>query len=460
MAKTREADGRRTRESTLHWLIAFDPEHQSRALELLLKAGAEIEADIGWNHPHIDLPGALPGGSPLHFAIFVHQLDLLHLLSTRFSEGGYNLNFKGSSDKTPLEYAVQQHWHDLVHILVEQGALRDPTANDEVLHWISVKPDYEDWAVDGILSSRLGELSVKCAQQLAAVRPTLVDAPDEFGYTPIMLAAYHHKEIVVRTLLDLGCRFDQRTPMDRDFRTALSLYADNLLLYDNDNIIDLLFAAGASLESASHSGKRILHFAARNNVLGAAEKLLQLGAILDATTYSGETPLHVAAMYNSVKVGKFLLDKGANPLATHTKGQLNEEGWLGLTPFAFASWGRHENFIKLLLEYKVEPVARPNSDDTVFHFAVSEPDARMLDVLLRIDDLATADVLNRRNMNGMTALHLCAGNFGRHDHIVSLVEANAGLNELAACGHSALDLAYQTRERAKRDLNEQDQGIF
>src|SRR5437762_13461319 len=93
-----------------------------------------------------------------------------------------------------------------------------------------------------------------------------------------------------------------------------------------------LFAAGASLESASNSGKRILHFAARNNVLGAAKKLLQLDAMLDETTYFGETPLHIAAQYNSVRVGRLLLDKGANPMATHTVSGLNEEGWTGLTP--------------------------------------------------------------------------------------------------------------------------------
>src|SRR5204862_8259309 len=138
-------------------------------------------------------------------------------------------------------------------------------------------------------------------------RPTLKDASGELGYTPLMLAAYFHKPHIVGCLVELGCEVDKKTPDDRDFRTALSLYVDNLLSYDNDDIIDILYNAGADLESASNSGKRVLHFAARNNVLGAAQMLLSLGADLHATMYYGETPLHVAAYYNSVAVGRHLL---------------------------------------------------------------------------------------------------------------------------------------------------------
>ena len=414
--------------------------------------------DISWYHPHIDVPGKFPNGSPFHFAISCHQLGMLHLLITQCPDLDRHINFKGSSDKTPLEYAVLKNWFDLVRELIEGGALHDQTANDEALHWISVAPDYEEWITDGMLSSELGYSSVICAKELAACRPTLVNAPDEFGYIPIMLAAYHHKENIVKVLIELGCEVDQSTPADRDLRTALSLYADNLLSYDNNNIIDLLFAAGASLESASHTGKRILHFAARNNVFRVAKKLLELGAVLDSTTNFGETPLHIAAMYNSVTVGKFLLDNGANSTATHTAGDLNEEGWIGLTPMAFAVSRKHKAFTKLLMEYNVEPLARPSTGDSVFHFAISEWDTQMLDMLLEVEDLVTAKVLNRRNRHGMTALHLCAGNFGRHNHITSLVEAGAEVNELSACGHSVLDIAYQTCDRAKMGLDGRAQG--
>ena len=382
-ARVRDDRGDVVSESALHWLIAFDHDEQERAVQLLKKGGAELKADITWNHPTIDPPGAFPLGSPLHFAVHCHQPHAIDTLLRSFS-GSNHINFPGSSDRTPLAFAAQLHWHDVVSQLIEAGALDDTDANDEVLHWISILPRHEEWAVAGILHSTLPDTAILCAEELLARRHALLEVPDELGYMPIMIASYHHKKSLVKCFIDAQCAVDARTPPENDGRTALSLYADNRLSDKSEDILNLLHAAGADLESPATGGKTVLHFAARNDVHGVAERLLYLGSRIDATTDYGETPLHVAAQYNSCRVGRLLLDQGANPASEHWRGTLNEQDWNGLTPIACAVSKRHKKFINLLLEYNVEPLARPATGDTVIHFAVSESTIKSSEFVLGI----------------------------------------------------------------------------
>jgi len=425
-------------------------------MQLLLNVRAELRTDITWNHLYMDLPGVFPRGSPLHFAIHCHQPEIVKMLLSP-KVGSDHLNYPGSLELTPMEYASKLHCPEIVDLLIVAGALNDLTKNEEVLHWISILPRYEEWAVNGICNFS-EEPVITCATQLLACRSSFLEAPDEMGYTPIMIAAYKHKESVVKFLIDQHCNVDVSNLPEYDGRTALSLYADNHLSYESDDIVDMLYTAGASLESASSSGKRVLHFAARNDVLGAAEKVLKLGAQIEGTTHYGETPLHIAAHYNSVTVGRLLLDKGANTIAEHGVGTINETDWKGLTPVAFAAARSHKEFMKLLLEYDVNPVARPSNDDSIIHFAVTETNIKVLNTVLALEGLANTDILNRVNKNGLTALHLCAGNLGRQDHIVALVKAGAAINRVSNSGFSVLDIAQQTLDFIIGELQDQDQG--
>lgn len=363
--------------------------------------------------------------------------------------GAKHINFSGSVDISPLEYATQLHWYDIVQVLINAGALSvDTSKNEEVLHWVSILPKYEEWAVDGILRTGTGSESParKCITALLVNRRSLLDAPDELGFTPIMIASYHHRDSVVKCLIEAHCEIDASTLPENDGRTALSLYSDNRLSHETDEILEWLCAAGADLDKGSSSGMTALHFAARNDVVGAATKLIHLGAKIEARTHFGLTPLHTAALYNSVRVGRLLLDQCAERLVEHWDGTLNEQAWRGLTPMAFAVSRCHNEFTKMLLQYEPDAIARPTTGDSVVHFAVSQSDTRMLDSLLLIKELATPNVLNRVNAHGMTALHLCAGNLCRYSHAIALVNAGADVNQLSNTRHSVLDIAIQTSE--------------
>jgi ankyrin repeat protein len=259
-----------------------------------------------------------------------------------------------------------------------------------------------------------------------------------------MLASYHHCETVVQRLISAGCDVNARTPPEYDSRNALNLYSDDQLSYEDDKIIDLLHAAGADLEQGSTSGKKPLHFAARENNVRATRRLLELGARLDSRRGYGETPLHTAALYGSVEAGRLLLEMGANRMAEHWEGGLNSR-WKGLTPLAFAGSRLQKGFIELLIEeYGVAPLARPRTRDTIVHFAISNTGEDMLKMLLDIPKLKRQDVLNQKNDKGIAPLHTACGN-GRQPHVELLVKAGADINQLTDSGHSPFDLAYHAR---------------
>ena len=63
---------------------------------------------------------------------------------------------------------------------------------------------------------------------------------------------------------------------------------------------------------------RPLHYAARNNALGAAHELvLTPGIEVNAVNNSGWTPLHYAAQHNAPEIVSILLAHGANPSLRH-----------------------------------------------------------------------------------------------------------------------------------------------
>jgi len=132
-----------------------------------------------------------------------------------------------------------------------------------------------------------------------------------------MTASYNHCETVARRLISAGCDVNARTPPEYDSRNALNLYSDDQLFYEDDKIIDLLHAAGVDLEQGSTSGKKPLHFAARENNVRAARGMLELGARLESRRGCGETPLHTAALYGPVEAGRFLLEIGAEKMVEH-----------------------------------------------------------------------------------------------------------------------------------------------
>jgi ankyrin repeat protein len=380
---------------------------------------------------------------------------------------------------TALNYALELWRLECARILIGYGALGDLEINRNCLLDIGTSLNHESWLAHGLYDLVAGDLAIRCIDLISAIAPSLLDTPQELGFTPLMQAAQTHDATIVRHLLHLGCSATSETPYENDGRTALNLLTENQLQYEPDDIIELLLAAGANLNhKSSKGGKNLLHFAARDNIVWIAERTLTLGIDIESRTTYGETPLHCAAFYGGFDVGRLLLSRKANTEVVHDYGTINAYDWKGLTPIAWAAVRFRRAFIEMLLEFKASIVARPRTRSTLLHLAVGEVEVedRLLGMLLEMPAFRKAEVLNARDTtHNATALHYCVGNIGREKHSLLLIEASADVHAVTSEGFSVLDLAFATkgwlcdaiellgREDAKEDFNSklsvgEDQG--
>ncbi|KAF1830818.1 ankyrin [Decorospora gaudefroyi] len=437
-------------ESPLHWLIAFDDADVEEAAQLLSSTATNTMPDMTWNHPSMDLPGRFPLGSPLHFTAFV---DGCTPLRAAIEYWKIPLGWQGASEITPLEFGICRRKIKTSEVLLRHGALEQQPPGRNVLREIGQSLIHETWVAMVSTHMSCDDLARHCIDLVVSRNRGLLDAPEEGGFTPLMGAAQHHDRATMKALIDLGCNVNAQTPSDYDGRTALNLLTENKMhLPPDDDALELLLAAGADLTLRSNPGYKLpLHFAARDDSVVMATKLLDLGlpgTEVDARATGYElTPLHVAAHYGSTRVAALLLGYGADATAMHRRGTFNSWDWDCLTPIAVAACLGRASMVELLLTRGGSALARPPSGHTVLHLAAAEPDAGMMRMLLGIPALADPRVLDKRATGGVTAMHLCAGNFARAEHLSLLLRAGADANARTDSGHSVLNVALMIRRR-------------
>lgn len=153
------------------------------------------------------------------------------------------------------------------------------------------------------------------------------------------------------------------------------------------NIIKLLAAKDADLNTQDEVGRAPVHYADREDIV---EVLLQCGAEINARDDSGDTPLHVAARDGRGAALEALLANGAD---------LNDRSASGLT----AMW--------------LIPLKNPE----------------ILDHLMR----GGADILSTRDPEGRTLLHLAARK-GTSDFVRGLLDRGADIESLDPEGRTPL----------------------
>lgn len=109
------------------------------------------------------------------------------------------------------------------------------------------------------------------------------------GWQPLHLAAYFGRVEAVRQLLDLDA------PVDEPSRNTLRVTALHAAASaSHSEIVWLLIAAGASVNSRQRGGSTALHLAAAAGDADSARALLSAGAKADAKNDAGHKPADVA----------------------------------------------------------------------------------------------------------------------------------------------------------------------
>lgn len=194
-------------------------------------------------------------------------------------------------------------------------------------------------------AARSGDLPK--VQALLKNDPSLVNAKDSTGSTPLGVAAAHHHKDVVELLLanhaDVNAQdssgwmplgFVLSNENDKDIAELLLVnHADvnarrnggetllhNAAFWGRKDALLFLLANGADVSARDNKGGTPLHQAAQEGRKEAAELLLANHADINAKDNDGFTPLHLAVEYNRKDVTELLLGAGADANAKTAHG--------------------------------------------------------------------------------------------------------------------------------------------
>jgi ankyrin repeat protein len=147
-----------------------------------------------------------------------------------------------------------------------------------------------------------------------------VNAPNDYGDTPLHSAAYLGHTEQVRLLLKSKADVSRRTHRGE---TPL-LYASRPEGYP-ETVLALL-EGGADVNLADNFGMTPLHGAAMIGDVEVAKALVDKGhADVNRQTLNGYTPLHIAAVSGKTEFVQFLLDNGANRELRDSRGLIPAE---------------------------------------------------------------------------------------------------------------------------------------
>eukprot|EP00210_Caulerpa_lentillifera_P005472 g5232.t1 len=267
-----------------------------------------------------------------------------------------------------------------------------------------------------------------------------VNALDETGVSPLLIACESGKFEIVKYLIDHGAdvkfkKANGTTPLHIASASGRLLIVD--LLIRSGALLDALASgstsslfvacagghaalvknlclAGANVEIQNHRGWTALHAACQSGNPAAVEVLLLYGVEVEATTNgTSSTPLHIATMNGNLEAAELLIDKG--------RANIEARQADNFTPLMLAANGGFLSLVRLLLKKGADPEAVGVHLRTALHVAASNGHTSIINELLDLDANK-----NSKTDNGSTPL-LLACNGGHEEAVAILLSKNASV---------------------------------
>lgn len=415
------------------------------AVQILIQAGARINTV------------AKNGLTPLHVAVKHKQKEILKLLLKQ----GTNKNVMDMEGRTPLYLSVEDGDIETINLLIEGGANAKVATEDgrTPLH-IALSRGQDGLEVAKILlragadanaKAQDGATGMHIAAQFGSLFEILnflveidqksldINAIDEYGQTPLLIAIYEADWNASERLLNMGARIDADR---RDGYTPVL----GAVIRGNKDILQQLLGKGASVDDEDEDGYSALHLAVLHGNKNITSLLLKAGASIDAVERSrNETPLHIAVRMGYSDIVQILLDSGANMRLPND---------FDFSPLEYALYRGDLPMVKILIEHDkksaIKAALQKNElGETPLHTLTKchndeGTKCKMLDELLAIGPEIE---INAKNGKGSTPLDL------------ALCEASENRLFITKLLGKGAEAGSETTQRILEDWKSQNVGL-
>jgi ankyrin repeat protein len=322
---------------------------------------------------------------------------------------------------TPLHVAVQARAHDIMKLLISNGASIEATNHmcefTKMAHFLTSKCSLGCWCFDVIpylrnetalhLASKHGHTAA--AQILLDAGASTTTRDVEHLRTALHVAVSHKRESVALLLTSCSTLLDIT---DDNHETPLHLAVKK----SSTAVVSALVQAKADIESENIDGLTPLHLACSHD--GRSEcldVLLNSGANANSVDILRWGPLHQASRHGSRSAIARLISIGATVDAVDRELR---------TPLYLAVCGGHEDCVAELLNASASVSACDRSNRTSLHMAALQNHTEIARRLL-----ASGADADAKDINLMTPLHFAA-QLG-HDAVIELlINSHADTNAL------------------------------